>query len=256
MLKFTYLVQLGLAGALTLPAMTWQDGYVEELLAEIERALAELSNDPSAAAGESTDPVERALRLSEAPLAGEQEREELLLGLRDEVGGLQQRLDELEVLGFDPSAVVADPAGTAQAAQHEPAPRTGLGDGERELLALEVKTQAAASALLTGLAPSIAFEPTGYSADPVRHGRACFRAGLHGLGLDLLERHAGVPEADFWRARCLEGLGRLPDALRVYETLLNAVEPGSELALSATQERDFVAWQLAFEERLGARSKP
>lgn len=249
MLKFTYLVQLGLAGALTLPAWNGQDGSLSALMSEIDAALAELSRGLTT--GDSGGPgvVERALRLSEPPLAGERERDELLALLRRDVGALQQELDELEVLGTDPRT------GTAhQEPKVDPTtPRTGLGDAERERLRPFPQTSPTGARTVR---EPIAFEGPGYSADPIRHGRAYVRAGRHAEGLALLERHQGSPQADFWRARCLEGLGRLDEALRAYEGLLATLEPDADLHRRAREERDFVSWRIAFEGRLAERRTP
>ncbi len=249
MLKFTYLVQLGLAGALTLPAWNGQDGSFTALMAEIDAALAELSRGLTAQEADAAQTIERALRLSEEPIGDERERDELLGLLRRDVGALQQELDELEVFGADARALAA----TQGPPPASVAPRTGLGDAERERLRPESQLP---SASVRADREPVAFETPGYSADPIRHGRAYFRAGRHAEGLALLERHQGLPEADFWRARCLEGLGRLDEALRAHESLIAALEPTHELARRAREEREFVAWRIAFETRLAERRTP
>lgn len=244
MLKFTYLVQLGLAGALTLPAWNGQDGSLAALVSELEAALSELSRGLSASDADAAVVIERALRLSEPPLAQEREREELLVRLRRDVGALQQELDELEVYGVDPRPAQTPVAPAPSAA------RTGLGDVERERLRPAPTTTSAQAQVAR---EPHAFEGPGYSADPVRHGRAYVRAGRNAEGLALLERHQGLPEADFWRARCLEGLGRLDEALRAYEGVQAATLPTDELHQRAAQEREFLGWRIEFERRLAER---
>ena len=244
MLKFTYLVQLGLLGTLALPAIDLQSGSLEQALAETERALAEIvQRAPKGAETPGYDAVEHALRASEPTIGDARERDAMLEHLTQDVGRLQQELDELEVHGYMPPA-----AETATVAG--PAPRTGLDDAQRDALA-----HTRPGAKNTDPAQAVALEDEGYSADPVRHGRACFRAGRFAEGLALLAAVQNSPAADYWRARCLERLGRIDEALRAYEAVV-AAEPASELGLRAARDLDFVAWHQAFEERLAARRTP
>jgi tetratricopeptide (TPR) repeat protein len=252
MLKYTYLVQLGLVGTLALPALDLQSGSLEQALAETEQALAELLVRGGAPDG--VGAVASALRASEPPLGAPRQRDELLERLQQDVGRLQQSLDELEVNGRAP---LLDPEHASFGAQAAPAPgpaapRTGLDDELRARLAAMAPSAPPAAA---GARQRQALEPRGYSADPVRQGRALHRAGRHAEGLALLERAPASPAAFYWRARCLEGLGRVDEALRAYGEAAH-LDPEGELGRRAALDREFVAWHQSFEQRLAAGRTP
>ena len=124
MLKLTYLVQLGLVGAVAVPAVTQRGGDVtlETALAETERALSSLVRAPGDG-GYAV--VERALAGTEPPALAARERDELLARLAAEVAALQEELDEREATAGPPPTPRPGDA----------APRAGLDDAQRARLA-------------------------------------------------------------------------------------------------------------------------
>lgn len=263
MLKSTYLIQLGLLGALTVPVLDKPGASLEQALAETERALAELLGREGQKEVRYDSAIARALGCSEPALPDPRRRDELLESLRRDVGQLQEELDELEVHGLQGAprraAAPGGASGDGPPRPEPPAPaplRTGLDDELRELLGASAPP-IASGGLPVALRPAArtALEEPGYSADPVRQGRALFRAARYAEGLALLERLGSTPEADYWRARCLERLRRPEEALRLYERIVER-EPESDLGRRAAHDRDFVEWQVSFERRLAERRQP
>ncbi len=97
-------------------------------------------------------------------------------------------------------------------------------------------------------------EGKGYSAHPLRQAQACFRASRFQRGVEILEAAPASTEADYWRARCLEKLDRLEEAIALYESVELAEDAG-DLADAAAGDREFAEWRLGFQEKSGLEPK-
>jgi Tetratricopeptide repeat len=215
------------------------------------------------------DAVPRLIASTEAPIADAHARDELLVSLRQEVSRLQMVFDQLTAkrrAGTAPDEP-SEPAGAAGgetapaaagAARSEPQMpvTTGLDDATRGRLAeIPPPVEGAEGAPRAGPPAAKAFEEDGFRADPLRLGRAYYRAGRYAEGLALLETLAQDPEATYWAARCLERLGRLDEALAAYQRVIDAPDAGY-FADRAQGDRDFLAWKRDFEKRLEPERKP
>ena len=230
-----------------------------EVLHGIEKRLAQ---DPAGALG-------LVLSATEPPILDERARDERLEALRDEVNLLQMELDA------SGSPLAGAPLVPAPLSAATPAPMvvplssggeltTGLDDSMRRLLELEsaptpvkeptagTRTAEARPAGPRAPAPSeprtISPEGQGYSADPLHHAIACYRAERFAEVLELLGPDEKDLEALYWRARALEKLGRVDEAL---ETLARVIERGKtgDVVERAATELEFLAWKRDFEAR-------
>jgi hypothetical protein len=212
MMKWTFAIQAALGGVLVLPAVIeGQDApgaqaSLDRTIDGLER-LAGLSErlksgDPTALAD-----VRRATEASADPRADEMR----LAALRREVSRLQMVKDE----------VIADPPEAPVAAAHvAPAPNS-------QSVALD--------------APH-AFEAAGYSADVLRQGVACLRAGRDAQALSLFTRAGDDAQASYWKGRAFEKLERFDEAAAAY-THASSAKDGGWFAERARAELEFLAWK-------------
>jgi hypothetical protein len=61
--------------------------------------------------------------------------------------------------------------------------------------------------------------------------------------VSALESLAGNAQADYWRARCLEKLGRSGEALKLYQQVIEAAGDSPE-GRSAREDSEFLQWTL------------
>ena len=114
---------------------------------------------------------------------------------------------------------------------------------------VELRTAAArASDAAPRETPAISPEGEGYSADPLRHAIACYRAGRFAEVLGLIGPDERDLEALYWRARALAQLERVDEAL---ETLGRVIERGKDAGVveRARTELEFLEWKREFERR-------
>jgi tetratricopeptide (TPR) repeat protein len=225
------------------------------VLQGLERQLGE---DPVATLG-------LILSATEAPAGDEALRDRRLETLRNEVGLLQMELDALQSPVLAPDGAVQDFLGTRTPLEPAGPPgagiTTGLDDSLRALL-----SEAPSSRLLpVPAAPEPArtkgqdgSEPPVdvgvYSADPLRQGIACYRAGRYAEAYELL---APIPDANalYWQARALERLERLDEAVTVMERAVAKGVEGFELRRAQT-DLEFLRWKRDFLADLPKASKP
>jgi hypothetical protein len=91
-------------------------------------------------------------------------------------------------------------------------------------------------------------EGEGFSADSVRQARLLILAERPLEALDLLKRAPDGAEVKYWRARSLEKLGRLDEAISTYREVTSDATAGP-LALRAGQDVEFLEWKRDFESR-------
>jgi len=261
MLRFQTALTSALASLLVVPAFLGQ-GQVASLsdaLAGTRRALEvlkglekRLHDDPAGALG-------LVLSATEAPNGDDVGRERQLEGLRNEVNLLQMELDALQspVLGADGAVQSAlgtnSPAEGPRAAQPL-AITTGLDDSMRALLSQAPAPRASRGEVHGPAARGEAGAETpaenAYSADPLRHGITCYRAGRFAEAYALL---APLEDANalYWQARALERLERLDEAVKVMERALAKGGEGFE-ARRAQTDLEFLRWKRDFVKSLPA----
>ncbi len=258
MLRFQSALASVVGAGLVLPVFLGQGelATLEDALSGTLRALEVLDGieqrfleDPASALGlllAATEP---------APEGDPRANDERLETLRDEVNLLQMELDALESPSPAGTGAIAAPEVLSRRAGVPGGVTTGLDDSLRALLSQDLERPSlqgtrpeapSPTGTRAGAAPaSAAAEAPAYSADPLRHGIACFRAGRHAEALELLAELPDDAHALYWTARTLERLGRLDEAL---ETLERALARGAgELEAERVQsELEFLRWKRDF----------
>lgn len=279
MLKTTWLAPIGLASLLLAPAADDLGGIgLDELVRKLEetrRSLDVLEGIAQLPLGDTR--IERVLAATEPAAGTPRERDRRLDALREEVSRLREAVDRIDLAG--PAAVPppsVETGGPSPAPAHEdgarssssavsaattgplvpPAlggapPTTGLSPEELRRLSAwmppvtSTPTTAGTAGLARGGAP---LEAPDYSADPLRQGRAYFRAGRYAEALVLLARAGDDLEAKYWRARCHEKLGHLEEALAGYEEVARLGE-GTALGQRSRDDFEFLSWKQTFLRR-------
>ncbi len=273
MMRFQTALSGFLAALLVVPALIGQGqiASLQDALGGTHRALEvlkgleqRLGEDPAAALG-------LILSATETPRGDEAQRDRHLEELRNEVGLLQMELDALQspVLGADGAVQSALGARLPLDPSRPAAPAgitTGLDDELRALLggAPAPRNTAPRSEARTG-AGATPLQPAGqpsaedsYSADPLRHGIVCYRAGRYGEALALLAP-LSEPSALYWQARTLERLERLDEAVALMErALAKGAESGQTQGFEtrrAETDLEFLRWKRDFVQNLPAGKK-
>jgi tetratricopeptide (TPR) repeat protein len=251
-----------LAALFVVPAVALQDGPASSLEESLRRtvlaleALAGLGERIEAGEHEAVGPL---LTATEAPLDDQARAGEVLASLRGEVSALEIELDGLHAAipgalpGHTGARPASDPTGLPVI------PTVGLDDEARALLGATAVADGAtttpvagpgttASTAGSGAEPKRSFEEPGYTADPLRLAKALYRQGRWDRALAVLDGRAQQPEAAYWRARCLDKLGRFDEAAAAYEALVD--DPaGGEHARRAREDLEFLRWRREFERR-------
>lgn len=280
MLRFQTALTSGLAALLVVPAFLGQGqiASLQDALAGTRRALEvlkgleqRLREEPAAALG-------LILSATEAPAGDDAQRDQRLDSLRNEVSLLQMELDAMQSPMLDADGAVQSALGARLPfVSHErlgdplsPAAgiTTGMDDSMRALLSeapSEARSSRAAlrggetSAARPGTTQSGAGEDgrgdSAYSADPLRHGIACYRAGRYAEAHELL-LPLDSASALYWQARTLERLERLDDAV---QTMERAIAKGDALGAAgdfdqrrAKTDLEFLRWKRDFVASLPA----
>lgn len=260
MLKFTYLAQLGLAGTVLVPAITLKQdpaGGLTEALANTRSSIESLERLHASLTSGDYGKVETTLDATETPARDAREGDEHLTYLREEVSRLQMRWDALEAAisakaSASPTLPVAGPLAAApeitpSAIEAVPT-TTGLDQDARAELIQRLGTKGAPIATPTQR-EKISYEPMGFTAHAVRHGRAYYKAGRYEEALSLLAQAKEQAGARFWIACSLEKLGRSDEAIVAYEdVMLSPLD--TEYAEHAERNRDFLVWKRDFNARI------
>jgi len=263
MLRFQSAVTSLVASVLVTPLLLPQGQLpmLQDALGSTERALEvlhgleqRLQTEPAAALG-------LILAATEEPMGDESERDRRLEALRNEVGVLQMELDAARSPMLAADGAVQSALGTTET-WGEPRPEiaphvtTGMDDAlrallvrpsERESLPFLPSGAGRTPVQRTQHAPPAGGE-VGYSADPLRHGITCYRAGRYDDALKLL---AGLDDATalYWRARALERLERLDEAIRAMEDAIAKGGEGLEQR-RAQNDLEFLRWKRDFVKQL------
>ena len=260
MLKFTYLAQLGLAGTVLVPAVALKQdpaGGLTEALANTRTSIESLERLHTSLTSGDYGKVETTLDATETPARDARESDEHLTYLREEVSRLQMRWDALEAAisakGSTPPVDGPFPAtpkaSTPPVAEPFPVPpTTGLDQGARAELVQRLAAQEAPITTPTQR-EKISYEPSGFTAHRVRHGRAYYKAGRYEEALSHLAQAKEQAGARFWIACSLEKLGRSDEAIVAYEdVMLSPLD--TEYAEHAERNREFLVWKRDFNARI------
>ncbi|MCH2106751.1 MAG: tetratricopeptide repeat protein [Planctomycetes bacterium] len=258
MLKFTYLAQLGLAGTLLAPAVVQKQdpaGGLTDALANTRASIASLERLHTALTEGEYAKVSTTIEATQTPETAARAQDERLSYLRDEVSRLQMRWDSLELAMSSKPTVTSDQAVAAPATAppaDETEPTTGLNEETRAALAQQFEAEA-----LSEPAPyphhKVSYEPAGYTAHAVRHGRAYYKAGRFEEALSLLQHNKDQAGARFWIACTLEKLGETEAAIAAYQGVIESSFE-AENAEHARRNRDFLVWKRDFDARISTTS--
>jgi len=262
MLKFTYIAQLGLTGTLLVPAVVLEQdpaGGLTDALANTRASIASLERlHTSLTQGDYTK-VLSTINATEVPTEASPERDERLYFLRGEVSRLQMRWDALDAALSTKAPLPVAPVEEATAT---PAPTpepdessvgtTGLNQSARAELMQRLSSQEgnASAEVRRG---KTSYEPAGFTAHAVRHGRAYYKAGRYQEALSLLEQSKEQTSARFWIACTLEKLGRTAEAIAAYQEVIDSPLEVDH-AENALRNRDFLVWRRDFDARIAATS--
>ena len=224
MMRFHTTVTAGLAALLAVPVLIGQGSVstLQDALSGTKRALEvlkgleqKLGEDPVSAFG-------LVLSATEAPGGNDEQRDERLETLRSEVNLLQMEFDAMQSPAMTGDGAVQGALGTrAPLTRPSTLPSagvtTGIDDSLRALLSGAPMPRPVAPTEPTagdesGAATSDSAATPAYSADPLRHGITCYRAGRYAEAYELL---APLEEGSalYWQARTLERLERLDEAV-------------------------------------------
>lgn len=257
MLKFTYLVNFGMAGALILPSIS-QDlssvGRLEESIRETDRALAQLSGIEKELEGNDYRGVAKILASTEEPFGGTREREALLDRLRMELGELNAKVERIELEPVLPH-LLDDPTEELTPEDLSTVPgaveTTGLSDESRsELGNIWPPVISGAPSAVRTEDDRYTFESEGFTVDPVKQGRAYYRAGRYKEALRLFQTQPDNPDAQYWSARSHERLGNTREALASYSAVLESENATAVQLERAAQDRDFLQWLIDFDRKV------
>jgi tetratricopeptide (TPR) repeat protein len=262
MLKFTYLAQLGLAGTVLVPAVALKQdpaGGLTDALANTRASIVSLERlHTSLTQGDYTK-VSNAIDATETPDGAARAQDERLSYLREEVSRLQMRWDAFEAAMSTKTSLPDAPVTDAVVAV-TPAPETdaitqsttGLNESARAELMKRLVDKNAPPTTSTPRGKT-SYEPAGYTAHAVRHGRAFYKAERYEEALSLLEQSKEQAGARFWIACTLEKLGRTSDAIIAYQEVIDSPLE-VENADHARRNRDFLVWKRDFDARIATTS--
>lgn len=245
MLKFQYVVNLGLATVFAVPAVTLGARQNESLETTLQRTLAaleELAGVEKRLQARDASAIVDAVAATEAPAPALAARpganDAALEKLRDEVAGLQRRIDTLQA----PAPAGEGTGSVPAAALDAPRPPPTVGLDPEQLARLAESRRPARPAPAPSNAPKTRFEKQGYTADAARLGRALYRESRFDEALAAFESCGADAESRYWRARCLEKIGRVADAMTAYQALADdaTAAPWSQRAAS---DLEFVRWR-------------
>jgi len=256
MLKFTHLFNLGMVGALVVPAALQDPASPQQLersIATTDQALGALGPVQAQLGAGDYAGVEAILRATEPAFGAGPQRSALLDELRRELGELERQVELTEVpAGLEYTA--EDPSVTRT--ETSQAPTTGLTDQERSEVAeiFPPIPGVPGTQSVRKHGKSYSFEKPGFTVDAVRQGRAYYRAGRHAEALRLFQTRTGEPQADYWSGRALERLGRTEEAVAAYTRVIEN-ETAGPLAERARMDREFISWVVDFEREVESHDR-
>ena len=279
MLRFQTAIASVLAPLLVVPVFLGQGqlASLQDALSGTRRALEvlkgleqRLHEEPAAALG-------LILSATEVPAGDEAQRDQRLDSLRNEVSLLQMELDAMQSPMLDADGSVQSALGTRLSLDPlggpgtPPLPTAGITTGMDDSLRALLSEAPSARAVVRGETspgrpgtsqPGASGEGRGdnaYSADPLRHGITCYRAGRYAEAYELLlplDSATGL----YWQARTLERLERLDEAVQVMERALAkgdaAGGAGGFDQRRAQTDLEFLRWKRDFVASLPSSARP
>jgi hypothetical protein len=239
MMKHSFAINVGVAIVLLVPAVALQGGDAKSLDDSLRKTVAvldELAGLEKRLTDKDATAVAEVVRLTEAPLATDVERDRRRDTLRDEINALQGRLDGLQSTATLPRSTDED--------ETSPEPR----------VATPARETTASPKARSRHEPA-AFETHGYVADSARLVRAYYKQGRFAEALAVLGESANDSTSNYWKGRCLEKLGKSVEALAAYRLAADAKDGGSDVA-RAKDAITFLEWQAKFEGRRPEPKKP
>lgn len=246
MMKWGFTINAGLGAVLVVSAMgagsNGEQG-LELTLTRTVHGLEELAGIRARLESGDAAAVNDLIRATDAPSANPAAEEARLASLRLEVARLQMIHDGLAPLDAKPETskkgrdAVQDAASKRADAHGSPAsgkPTKGAPNDKN--------TPTTPDANLT------AFEPAGFTVDPVLQGEALFRAERYAECVSVLRKAPDEPRAQYWSARALEKLDKVDDAIALYTTL-SARKDGGWAAARAKSDLEFLQWKRDLESR-------
>lgn len=268
MMRFHTAIASLLASVLVVPVFLGQGqiATLQDALNGTRRAIEVLKGLEERMQTEPAAALQLVVSATEAPVGDDVERDKRLEGLRNEVNLLQMELDAMQspmlaVDGTVQSAMGGSAALGTPGTGAAPVITTGMGDELRALLSEPPATRkilrGEPGAGRTASEPSAEAGGSGgenaYSADPLRHGITCYRAGRYTEAYELL-----VPLQDasalYWLARTLERLERLDEAVKTMERAIQKGGEGFEQRRAET-DLEFLRWKRDFLKGLPASGK-
>lgn len=266
MMRFQTSIAAVLASLVVVPVLIGQGsvGTLQDALSGTKRAIEVLKGLEKKLAEDPATALALVLSATEAPGGTDVQRERQLESLRSEVNLLQMEFDALSSPALAGGGAVQGALGTRDPLARASAPSagitTGLDDDLRAMLsgAPAPRVTPAPVPQQAGEAPAEgASEPFAdggaYSADPLRHGITCYRAGRYAEAYELL---APLDDASalYWKARTLERLERLDEAVKTMERALAKGGEGFE-ARRAQTDLEFLLWKRDFVKQMPAQGK-
>lgn len=268
MMRFHTALASLLASVLVVPVFLGQGQIttLQDALNGTRRALEVLKGLEQRLHDDPAGALQLVVSATEAPVGDDVERDRRLEGLRNEVNLLQMELDAMQspVLAADgtvQSALGGSTALDAQRTAAQPGITTGMDDELRALFSEPPATRkilrnepgSGRSGAQPGLDAAPAGAESAYSADPLRHGITCYRAGRYAEAYELL---APLQDASalYWLARTLERLERLDEAVKTMERAIQKGGEGFEQRRAET-DLEFLRWKRDFLKSLPASGK-
>ncbi len=267
MLKFQPFIAAALGLVVVVPVLRSQNQKqgLERSLAETVRALDVLAGIQRGIEARHPGAIALAKQATENASGDARVRDNRLVTLRDEVNRLQAMSDRLDGGATQAREVQSALSGDANGAEGS-APRvivsTGLTPAAREELAgLGLPgVRALPGASRTGSRGTSASGTAGSGnaatpADPLRQAQVLYRAERFEECAVLLRKLDKNAEASWWRARALEHLDRVDEALECYRQAKEGAPKDSRLAARAQQDLEFLEWKRSFEKKLEKNDK-
>jgi len=181
------------------------------------------------------------MRATDAPGPNPAAAEARLASLRLEVARLQMIHDELGPSESQANTDGATPNSTTR--RNDDARATSSASGATKSTNRNGATETpAVDANLT------AFEPVGFTVDPVLQGEALYRAERYSECVTVLRKAPDEPRAQYWSARALEKLNKPDEAIAIY-TKLAARTDGGWATTRAKSDLEFLQWKREIEPR-------
>lgn len=239
MMKWGFALNAGLGALLVVSSLgsgQGGDGGLELTLQRTTRGLEELVGLQKRLESGDRAAVDELLRVTDPAGNNPVEDEARLTALRLEVARLRMvhdglaPLDSVQLPSTDERASTRTAAGPTTHGTTRP----GSAGGARKS-----STNGDGKNVDDGLT---AFEPAGFSADPVLQGEALFRAARYEECLAALRKAPDDPRGQYWTGRTLELLGRVDEALDTYRKL-SARKDGGWAAQRAKSDLEFLEWK-------------